>query len=208
MRDGSVQGRFGLILVALSVVLAACSSGDGATTTTSDVAAPAVTTTTTPIATTVAPTTTAAPSTTTTTAPEGAELVLPDNFGDDYRYIWDEMQGFIDRMSIDPHADLTDLIIDPDCDCYQFWVDLFTELEANDWRYTGDAYPETVEFMVVAITSEDEVVLRVVQESAADAVLDADGDIVREEEAKRTDSTVALRRSEEGRWRIFGVAGS
>ncbi len=189
--------------MALSVVLAACSSGDGTTTTTSDAAAPAVTTTTTPIATTVAPTTTAAPSTT-TTAPEGGELVLPDNFGDDYRYIWDEIQGFVDRMSIDPHADLTDLIIDPACSCYQLWFDYFTELESNNWRFSGEAFPVTESFQVLFV-EENQVGLAVTQAGAADAVIDEDGNLIREDDPWRHTSSIALTRDEEGRWRISNV---
>ena len=189
--------------LALSVILAACSSGDGrAPTSSTSVAAPETSTTT------AAPIATTAPSTpvATTTMPSAREVVLPDNFGDDYQYIWDEIQGFIDRMSIDPHVDLLDLIIDPECNCYQYWVNYLTELESNNWRYTGDAFPVT-ESLIVLTVEEGVVELSVTQAGAADAVVDEAGNIIREEDPWRYTSRVALTQDAEGRWRVSNVVG-
>ncbi len=190
-------------MLALSVVLAACSSTDADPTTSTLTAALESTTTTAGSATTTAPTTTTVPATTTTAA-SGSELVLPDNFGDDYRYVWDEIQGFIDRMSIDPHADLTDLIIDPACSCYQPWFDYFTELESNNWRFSGEAFPVTESFQVLFV-EENQVGIAITQAGAADAVIDEDGNLIREDDPWRHTSSVALARDEEGRWRISNV---
>lgn len=185
-----------VVSLALSVILAACSSGDGqSTTTTTSVAAPE-TSTTLPVTTPVV----------TTTLPSAGEVVLPDNFGDDYQYIWDEIQGFIDRMSIDPHTDLIDLIIDPECNCYQHWVNYFTELESNNWRYTGDAFPVT-EALIVLTVQEGGVELSITQAGTADAVVDEAGNVIREEDPWRQTSRVALTQDAEGRWRISNVMG-
>lgn len=120
--------------------------------------------------------------------------------------IWDEIQRFIDGLSVDPDPALVDVVIDPECACYQFWLDLYTELADNEWRYTGDPV-ETTELRVV-FEQDNLVGLAVTQEIGASTVVDADGNVIREEPALTQSSSVTLRRDEEGRWRVFDVVGS
>lgn len=196
-----------------AIMLVACTDGPAITTIAADSAAeppPAVTSATISSTTTSLgpspPVATSGPVAPATTAnPTVPSLALPNNFGDDFAAIWDEIQGFIDRMSFQPDPSLVDVIIDPDCNCYQFWVDLFTELDDNDWHYVGEAVTSDVQVLVV---TGDEVGLAVTQQVPASSVVDADGNVVREEEARVVTSSVALRRDEEGRWRIFNVVGS
>lgn len=200
------------LLIAIVLLTAACTEPTTTTTVAPDVSAvTAVSTSTslTPPTSATPPTTESSEqlaTTTTSTAEEtNQSLALPDNFGTDFPYVWDEIQGFIDRMSAQPDPSLVEVIIDPDCNCYQFWVELFTELDENGWYYIGDAVTSQV---TVLIESEDEVGLAVTQQVPASSVVDGDGNVIREEEARVVTSSVALRRDEEGRWRIFNVVGS
>lgn len=202
----TVRSRVSLLIVA-AVLAASCT--EATVTTTTGAAAQTTATSSSPAPpTTVAPPTSVADPVPTPSAPAAEtiqSLELPDNFGSDFSHVWDEIQDFIDRMSVNPDPSLVDVIIDPECNCYQFWMDLFSELDENGWHYTGEPVTSQV---TVLVENEEEVGLAVTQQVPASSVVDAGGNVVRDEEARVVTSSVALRRDEEGRWRIFNVVGS
>jgi hypothetical protein len=132
------------------------------------------------------PATTNEPTSSPQTSPTPTEepVVRPDLTGEDFTTIVVDILGFLDRLSEAPDPSLVDAVYAPRCPCYEERRKSLAELKKRGYRYIE---PHTEVLSVErqeAVGSQDRAVLEVVAREGATVVVDTQGDVIDEFEAK------------------------
>jgi len=194
------------VLVALVVVVTACSGSGTSTpslapgTTPPPVSAP--TTSSVPTSPSVTSATTA-PSVVGSTTSEvpAVSIPIPETEGEtDFADIWRELIEYHNWAFQNPELADVDIYMSEDCECYANAVAILEEYRANGWRETSPGY--TVQSVSVDLSTSTVALMTVVDEHSPLVVVDAAGNVVREKERRpKTFYDVRVRLTEAG-WRI------
>lgn len=146
------------------------------------------------------PTSSPDPSPSTTDEP----LAPPDLTGDDFTTIVADILGFLDRLSENPDPGLMDAVYHPRCPCYEERRKSLAELKKRGYHYV-DPHTEVLSVeQQEGAGGQDRVVLEVIAREGATVVVDADGNVVDEFEAKPATrfTFVLVRGGPDEPWRV------
>ena len=192
------------MLVALMMVMAACSdSGTSTPTLASGTTAPpaSVTTTTTQPPSTTTSSTTIAGSTTTTSEAPTISIPFPNTDGEtDFEVIWMELMGYHNWAFENPEEADPRIYLADNCDCLERAEEILAEYIDNGWRASGGGI--IVHDVDVEVSSSTFALMTVIDEQAELMILGDGGEVVEVIERRpRTFFDVRVRLTDDG-WRI------
>lgn len=137
--------------------------------------------------------------------PSAAATPTPQTTGEDFEQIWKEISAFETFLLKHPNPDLVERIYDPRGPYFEIVHARVAGLVARGHHLRTEGV-QVREVRVVRRPNPDEVILRIVSRSGANARVDQSGRVFHAEPAdKPIARTLLLRRGQDGRWRMVDL---